>query len=306
MVRIFLLVLVDLWQFLINTIFGIESKDTDEVKKFVLEDKQKPLQISKTAKSDSDPMNSRLALMATPDYTSLPAVTSPMELPRVVTPVLLPATVDTTVAYCMAPTAFLLHPYHSFDGKIDTVSYGQSVLVRGYVGRYAEVMVNNQLGYIEKDMLTVDRATVWPSLIAGTKYAVDQVATTQIRLLIGDEFQAGLLGLELQAGEYVLWRLLADQLPIAWPSARPRLPGNWHQLLRGHIGIKMGVEPLADSIIEWVAEDGDGRVAYVEQVWPDKTIQVSGVGIAVAGEFSQLTLPISIWREWRPVFIVVS
>jgi hypothetical protein len=58
--------------------------------------------------------------------------------------------------------------------------------------------------------------------------------------------------------------------------------------------------------MEWYAEDGMGRLAYVEAVLPDETLRISGVGIAVSGEYSELVLKPSVWREWRPVFISVD
>jgi hypothetical protein len=195
-----------------------------------------------------------------------------------------------------------------FDERLFQVPYGQVVTVQSYEGKYAYVLVHGQVGFIAKDQLTPHKTDVWPALTPKTQYLADTPATIFVRKLLRDPFLAGYLSMPLQPGEYILLRLKQDSLTLPWPdvSTQPRVPGVWHQLLRGIRGIHTTVMPLTDSIMEWIAEDGEGRLAYVEAVLPDRTLRVSAVGMVVEGEYGEITLPESVWREWRPVFMEVA
>ena len=203
-------------------------------------------------------------------------------------------------------TPLLTAPQLDFDGATATMAYGQSVNVRAYRGEYAEVTSSAGAGYVHKDALSPHYYEVWPHYKNGEQYDCDSAPTIATRRLLADTFLASKLSLPLQAGEYMLIRLLRDHHAIAWPPVRPRLAGTWHEILRGVPGVRSGVHPLTDTIMEWQAEDGTGRLAYVEAVLPDATLRISGVGLSVAGEYSELTFKPELWREWRPVFITIT
>ncbi len=306
MVRAFWLVLLDLWDFL----WGHDSEllhDTTPIPALTkrsfeplsLESRREAVKAYITAPSD------QVLLQASTSAPDLETSTTDATL-RV--PLPLPDWPQTPMLYYVATEGayMLLEPHLDFDSAITRLSLGQVVQVLRFVGRYAEVAVHDHLGFVQKDDIVMHRDMVWPSLIPGTVYDTTHVVTHKIRRLIDDLFIAGHLGLPLQAGEYIVWRQRQDNLNLTWPKIRPRVPGKWHHILRGQPNVHTRIVPEIDSVMEWYAEDGVGRLAYVEAVLPDETIRITGVGIAVAGEYSELVLPAGVWREWRPVFMRVE
>ncbi|MBY0538323.1 hypothetical protein K2P47_02905 [Patescibacteria group bacterium] len=197
-------------------------------------------------------------------------------------------------------------PQMDFDSVIEILPYGTAVTVIGYQGRFASVNRSNITGWIDKDALTPQKNTVWPSFVSGVTYGVDAPETIMTRTIISDMFGAHELGLPLQAGEYITVRLKSEHRSISWSRKRPRTAGSWATLLRGTLGIHIGVTPKTDTIMEWQTEGGEGRLGYVEAVAPDLTITISAVGVEEAGRYTVKTMTEEIWRELRPVFIEVA
>ncbi len=299
MLSAFALVLRDLWYFIIGrergdlAVIGVQSSNSDH------EPERLPAAPMKIL------LEPKLMAPLLPSEPLVPTLGTPV-IPATI-PDDLPALPGVTL-YVVTPEGvpLLAMPYEQFDGVLARLAFGQAVTLRAYDGRYAQVLSRGLVGYIEKSALRVDVHLVAPELKVGTIYGPIDTDTGAIRRLIRDEFSAGVLALPLQAGEYILYRLGRDQVSITWPTTRPRVPGHWHTILRGVHGIHAGVVAKTDTIMEWHAEDGDGRLAYVEAVLPDQTLRLSGVGIAVAGEYSVLTVPVGVWREWRPVFITIT
>ncbi len=299
MLSAFALVLRDLWYFIIGrergdlAVIGVQSSSSDH------EPERLPAAPMKVL-LEPKPVTPLL-----PSEPVLPSLRGTKESDAPVND--MPALPGATL-YVVAPegTPLLAMPYEQFDGVLARLSFGQAVTLRAYDGRYAQVLSRGLVGYIAKSALGVDVHLVAPELKVGSIYGPTDTNTGAIRRLIHDEFSAGALALPLQAGEYILYRLGRDQVSISWPAVRPRVSGQWHTILRGVHGIHTGVVAKTDTIMEWHAEDGDGRLAYVEAVLPDQTLRLSGVGIAVAGEYSVLTVPVGVWREWRPVFITIT
>lgn len=227
------------------------------------------------------------------------------ELPFVATstPSVYAATGATYVVSHHDGAALLLSPAIQLDGRLMVVPFGQSVSLRRFVEQYAEVLVYGITGFVHKDDITPHLDAVWPIFKAGQVYDYDADETMLVRRHIDDEFMADQLHLPLLASEYVTVRLLRDRLAIPWPKVRPRTVGSWHTLLRGVTGVHSGVMPATDTVMEWLADDGEGRLAYVEAVLPDSTLKISAVGIVVPGEYTESIVPAAVWREWRPVFI---
>ena len=197
-------------------------------------------------------------------------------------------------------------PQQEFDGIVERVPYGVAVTVVGYRGRYASVLRGGHTGWILKDDLAPDKSTVWPQFVVRHEYLASEPDTIKLRAIIEDVFGAGESDLPLQAGEYIMFRLLSEHRTIVWPQTRPRVPGMWQSILRGVPGIHSTIMPKTDSIMEWSTEYGEGRLAYVEAVSPDNTISLTLVGLHEAGQYETLTLTESEWRELRPVFIEVA
>ena len=212
-----------------------------------------------------------------------------------------------TVMYVIdeSMSQLLVLPQSEFDGCFEVVPYGTAVTVVGYSGRYASILRAGQIGWILKDSITPEKSAVWPQFVVNHEYGATNSETIKVRTLLKDSFGAGVLSLPLQATEYVTIRLMNDHRYISWPKVRPRLPGSWQQILRGVPGIHNSISPKTDTIMEWIVEAGEGRLAYVESVTPDNAISLTVIGLATAGQYTALQLPESAWRELRPVFIEV-
>ncbi len=289
-------VLIDLWRFLLGR---QEPADT-----YALPQAPTPLSL------EPRPVQSVLAPVVTPI-----AINAPEE--KVVVPETLPMgpMTDSNPNYAQSGTLYYVadrtgaslyrESHVQFDSLLMRLRFGQSVSLKQFVGQYAEVLVFGVTGFVRKDAITPHAGTVWPVLQANAKYDYDASETVLIRAHIGDEFLGGELLLPLQPGEYVTARLLRDQLSLPWPKVRPRLVGTWHMLLRGVTGVQSRVTPVSDAVMEWVADDGEGKIAYVDAVLPDDTLKISAVGLVVTGEYTESMVPTAIWREWRPVFISI-
>ncbi len=284
MVRAFWSVIVDLWYFL----WGLE-----------------PL------------VDLHRGIEATTTPLTLPQATfsSPVLIPPPQHPVLLTSTITTLVDGATPGVSYVvLNPHGTllyqqshvaFDSVLRNVPYGQLMTFRRFVGSYAEVLVFGQVGFVKKDDITPRIEDVWPQFVSGVVYDATHQSTLLARAHLNDSFLGGILQLPLTAVEYVTLRLLRDRLSIPWPPVRPRPAGQWHIILRGTHGVHSGVSPQTDSLIEWIADDGEGKIGYVETVLRDNTIKVSAVGVVVPGEYTESIIPAAVWREWRPVFISI-
>ena len=196
-------------------------------------------------------------------------------------------------------------PYEEFDTAISYFPYGTAVTVLSFKGRYARIWKSENESWILKDILTPNKESVWPVLMANLIYDSETKETKNIRFLLKDIFGAGRFSLPLQSGEYILYRLLIDNRQIEWSNIRPRLPGTWQKILKGRAGVHMSVFPKTDSIMEWVDENGEGYLAYVEAVSPDNTLLIRASGIEEVGLFTEKKINEVTWHELRPIFIEV-
>lgn len=235
-----------------------------------------------------------------PDYSEEPAQTS---TPFVNQEIL---NVPEYLYVCVPHTHCFLRPVRAFDTVIATFAYGDRVSIGGFTGRWASVSKNGITGWVLKDALCTDKELVFPTLESGVVYDAEHPETKKLRLAINDEFAAADLSLPLESVEYVWYRLKeAGRTPL-WPQKRPRTAGRWQQLLRGVKRVHIGVRPLTNSVVEYVAESGEGVVLYVEAVKPDESLEVSGIDIRVPGRFMRQTISKQDWQAWRPVFIELT
>lgn len=197
-------------------------------------------------------------------------------------------------------------PHEDFDCVVSKLEYGTAVTVVGYDGRYAKINKPNLSGYVLKEDLTPVKNNVWPIFLDQKVYDALSEETKKTRLLIHDMFFSDRLQLPLQAGEYIVTRLMTEHRFINWSQKRPRIAGSWQGLLKGRSGIHITVSPKTDSIMEWVNDAGEGRLAYIEAVSPEKTLTITTVGVDNEGMFSIMILTESLWRELRPIFIEVT
>jgi len=210
------------------------------------------------------------------------------------------------VMYLNQDAYLLERPMKCYDSKILTLSYGDAVIVAAFQGNYANVQTNKYTGWVDKDVLSSRKEEVWPTWAYNTWCDATHETTLKVRALLKDMFFAGATGLPLQPAEYISVVLREDNRDINWPVALHRVPGCWHQLLRGVTGIHISVHATTDSIMEWTDGDGISHLAYVNEVRPDKTMRLSGVGIFDEGILESILVPSGLWREWRPIFIEIT
>ena len=245
-------------------------------------------------------------------FRSLPASPTPVYLNAAAQPVLLapPRTTSAetgTHAFIVAPVCPLeLYPTGTYDGVIGHLSYGDTVQILTRKHHWYQVECRGKTGWVRAERITPDQALVWPALQEGRVYEHDAVVTLAIRTAIKDVFALARLQLTLQDSEYCLYRLYQLSKKLDWPTERPRLPGRWHALLKDTTGTHSSVRPSPDAIMEWMKNETQGQVAYVESVGQDDTITLSTVGLTTSGEYTTHTLSHTIWREYRPVFISVN
>lgn len=196
-------------------------------------------------------------------------------------------------------------PVQLFDGVINTLAYGTPVDVLVTSGRWSRVKFNGLSGWILKDDLVDSEDKVRPRFLIGERYLPEAEETKQLRTLIDDEFGGNRMEQSLQDVEYVYYRLHEQGKKLTWPNERPRVAGRWQRLLAGSPGVHIGINPSVGSLMEAVLEDGTGYLSYVEAVFPDQSLVVSGVGFPKEGQYSERTMPYREWRELRPVFIEV-
>jgi hypothetical protein len=210
-------------------------------------------------------------------------------------------------AYIAVPKAnVFLRPVWSYDGVLIKLSYAEPVQILGYEGRFARISVFDKFGFILKDELTSSQVDILPLFQTVEIYSANHPDTKKLRKITNDEFFASEMFLPLQAVEFVNYRLFAEGRKILWPDIRPRLAGSWQNLLRGRLGIQIGVLPKTGAVIEYNKPDGTGFVGYTKSVHVDESIVIEGVGRLIEGEYREEAISKEEWHEWRPIWIAVS
>lgn len=195
-------------------------------------------------------------------------------------------------------------PAETFDGVLRKLPYGTLLLHLRTDGRWCEVSTEDTVGWVRESDVTAD--TIYPKFISGQSYDFNHSETKKLRVLIEDEFSGGLIHLPLQDVEYVTYQLQRRGQNISWDQKRPRTPGAWQRRLRGKSGVYIGVVPKTTAIMETVGEDDTGQVAFVDAVFPDESIMVTGVTGHKNGDYYERNLLKEEWRELRPIFISVN
>lgn len=196
-------------------------------------------------------------------------------------------------------------PVMSFDGVVQKLSFAEPIEISEYEGRFARMKAHDKNGWILKDEVTNNYFDIYPDFQTGEIYSLNHPDTKKLRKLTGDEFFATEMFLPLQSVEFAAFKAAGDGRIIPWSDVRPRTAGNWQNLLKGRLGVKMGVYPKAGSFIEYQKSDGTGWVGYTKSVHIDDSIVVEGVGRLIEGEYRVETFTKEEWHEWRPVWISV-
>jgi hypothetical protein len=197
-------------------------------------------------------------------------------------------------------------PTKEFDTVVTTIPYGTMVMVLEEKGRFSRVMVDEKEGWVLRDDLSDRAAYVYPEFVVGEANHADDPNTQRLRAAIGDEFCGTEAEVPLQAGEYVLYKLMRRGKKINWPAVRPRIPGRWHTILKGNPGIHIGIAPKTGSVMECTLENDMGHLAYVEAAFPDERITISEAHYPDDGIYNERTLTKEEWQKLNPIFIEVQ
>ncbi len=196
-----------------------------------------------------------------------------------------------------------IRPVIAYDGVLFVLSYGQELVVRDFVGRFAVFVGDNgEEVFILKDDLTVNEQEIYPNLESGKIYLADNPEVKKLRRFIADEFTAKELYLPLQDSELVTYLLKREGRALPWPRVRPRVSGSWQQILKGAPGLNISVSPLSGSIMEYQADEL-GHLAYTKAVDIDEGVIIFSVGRQEEGKYLVEHLKDNEWRILRPVWI---
>lgn len=229
--------------------------------------------------------------------------TKPSTFRSVVDVIESPAAKNTVMYTGSERTPLYRRPAMEFDGIIAHIPYGAMVMVLESRGRWSRIVYRSLEGWVLRDELLDRSAYVYPDFTIGEPNHTDDPNTLRVRACIADEFGAGKAEMSLQSSEYVLYRLAKKGVQIVWPDVRPRIEGNWHEILKGREGVQIGVHPCSGCIMEYIYEDGIGHLAYVEAVFPDDTLSISEANFPSDGIYNERVLTREEWRELRPVFM---
>jgi len=199
---------------------------------------------------------------------------------------------------------FYPDPVVAFDGAMHELAYGQSVRLVALQGRWAQVRLGGQLGWIFKDVLRENANSVYPRFEDNEIYVSDHFETIKLRMCIDDAFGGGRGAFPLMAPEYIQYKLQQIHKSIEWDDKHSRIAGTWQRKLRGHLGIHIGITPKTDSVMEYSIDDR-GYQAFVEAVFPDGSIHITQIGKDDESQYTNEMLNQSQWKELRPVFIDV-
>jgi hypothetical protein len=210
-------------------------------------------------------------------------------------------------AFIVVNKSSLFHrPVWTFDGSFMSIPYSTEVRVLSYEGRFVRISYKSFYGFILKEDIEDNIEKIFPNFQISEIYSANHPDTKKVRKYFKDEFFAEVLFLPLQSVEFAYYRLLLDNRRIEWSEERPRLAGNWANILKGKMGVQIGIVPKTGSIMEYLKPDGSGFVGYVKSVLIDESIIVVGVGRVIDGEYSEEAISREKCLSLSPVFISVT
>jgi hypothetical protein len=199
-----------------------------------------------------------------------------------------------------------VRPVREYDGVLTKLPYGATVSAGATTQQWVDVQHKETVGYIHRDALYESVLQTRPYFVVKEFAGPSSTNTQRLRSIIEDEFAAVALELPLQAEEYVYYRLLTVGVVPPRVETRPRMAGSWQRIYRGLSGVRIGVRPKTNAVMEYADAQGVGHLAYVEAVFPDESITVSEIGSPEPGYFNERTLDKTAWQELQAIFIQFS
>ena len=193
-----------------------------------------------------------------------------------------------------------------FDGVIKSLPYGATLEILDEKRAWAQVKYQKLTGWVTRDAITTRVAQARPYFVIKEYCGPDSENTKRLRAMIADVFSGGEAGLPLHSEEYIYYKLFSRGIVLPDVEDRPRVAGSWQKLFKGVSGTHISVRPKTGSIMEYVTEEDEGHVAYVEAVFPDESISLSEVGIPTNGYYNERMLSKEVWQELKPVFLQFS
>lgn len=194
-------------------------------------------------------------------------------------------------------------PTSSVETEVRPISYGEAVIIKKLGGDWAQVMIQDQIGWVHRRTLVTTQMLAVPTLAKNRLYTADQSETKDIRRWLQrfDLQQSG----PLTSVEYILQRLVRSGAVVPQQLHTMTTPGSWQRILRGAPGVHISVTPQVGSVMEYVLDD-IGFIAYVESIQSDQTIVISECSLVAPGQYTERTLEQAEYRELAPVFITIT
>lgn len=146
-------------------------------------------------------------------------------------------------------------------------------------------------------------APVLIELQVNEHYKAAHEDTESIRSYLKDEAHVPTMDDDLTSYEWLAYTFSKHNRSLPWSSLSMVSVGYWHQAVKGLSDVSISVAPRTRSIIEWFDARGFGHIGLVKKVTPDETILILELGGQASGMLSERLLPVSQWKEMRPVFI---
>jgi len=193
-----------------------------------------------------------------------------------------------------------------FDSVIKVLPYGALVSIVTEEGLWTQITYQNHTGWVKRDDITTRVAQTKPYFVIKEYCGPDAENTKRLRLVINDVFFGGEAGLALHPEEYIYYKLFTRGVILPPIDIRPRAAGLWQVIFKGVKGVHISVRPKTGSILEYTTPEEEGRLAYVEAVFPDESISLSEIGVPDLGYYNERMLSKEVWQELKPVFIQFS
>lgn len=217
-----------------------------------------------------------------------------------------PAIIRRNMVVGRAHEPLYVRPVREYDGVLAKLPYGATVSTGAVVQQWVDVVYKEMSGFVHRDALYESVSQTRPYFVVKEFAGPTSTNTLRLRSIIDDEFAAAVLELPLQAEEYVYYRLLTVGVVPPVITTRPRIAGTWQRIYRGLKGVRIGVRPKTNAVMEYIDANDVGHLAYVEAVFPDESITVSEIGSPEPGYYNERTLDKASWQELQAIFIQFS